>query len=84
MIIATATENIHQNTLLQYFMMHEQVFDSVVSVFTTPQLRSVLALDATLLLDVLLNFRKVCNENTVVSFAVVISLSFVFGPVASL
>eukprot|EP00698_Gefionella_okellyi_P003597 TRINITY_DN1337_c0_g2_i1.p1 TRINITY_DN1337_c0_g2~~TRINITY_DN1337_c0_g2_i1.p1 ORF type:complete len:596 (+),score=101.08 TRINITY_DN1337_c0_g2_i1:178-1965(+) len=57
-VIATATENINQNSLLQYFMMYDSAFHAIMHVFVDPVARAHLVIDAALLLTVLVNFRK--------------------------
>eukprot|EP00047_Mylnosiga_fluctuans_P006394 m.246628 g.246628 ORF g.246628 m.246628 type:complete len:646 (-) comp15117_c0_seq1:116-2053(-) len=56
-VIVTATDNINENTLLEYFMVHS-IFDSLAQVLRGKDLREAHGAEALFLLAVLINFRK--------------------------
>ncbi len=60
-VMVTAANNIHQNTLIEYFMLNN-VFSAIIHVLTQPTLHN-LSFHAIFLLMVLVNYRKYESKN---------------------
>ena len=53
--LVTVTDNVSQNTILEYLMIHPNVFDTVVKLLASPNLRVPHGYDALLLLTILVS-----------------------------
>ena len=53
--LVTVTENVSQNTILEYLMIHPNLFDTVVKLLASPNLRVPHGYDALLLLTILVS-----------------------------
>ena len=55
--LVTVTDNVSQNTILEYLMIHPNVFDTVIKLLASPNLRVPHGYDALLLLTILVGRR---------------------------
>lgn len=58
LVIATGTDNISQNTFVEYLMTNEELYDTLLELLTDPVTRSRLGNDTVLLLALMVNYRK--------------------------
>lgn len=58
LVIATGTENISQNTFVEYLMTNEELYDTLLELLSDPVARSRLGSDTVLLLALMVNYRK--------------------------
>ena len=61
--LVTVTENVSQNTILEYLMIHPNLFDTVVKLLASPNLRVPHGYDALLLLTILVSKKGFMNMN---------------------
>merc|ERR1712136_12296 len=61
--LVTVTDNVSQNTILEYLMINPNIFDSVVKLLTSPTLRVPHGYNALLLLTILVQYRKHESSN---------------------
>ena len=81
MIIVTATDNVDQNMLLEYFTLVD-IFDTLVEIFISPDVEEDLAFDALFILIVLVNYRKNESRNLYLHHLSKLEASGILIPIA--
>lgn len=63
LVLVTGSNNVSQNILLEYIMLHSQMFESFVRLLSDPTLRGLYGHDVVILLTLLVNYRKYETTN---------------------